>query len=256
MVKLSPFEIVKAARSTEKITTSDLIRNLVPDFFELHGDRGRLDDAAVIGGIGTLNGRPITIVGTQKGEDLAENINRHFGSAEPEGYRKILRLMKQAEKFHRPILALINTPGAYPDMNAEYHGQGSAIANCLLEEMQLQVPYLSIVIGEGGSGGALALACGNQVWMTEQSTYSVLSPEGYASIMWKDSSRVEEAAKALHLTPTELLNEQIIDRVIPEVRNAEDIHDLRKIIFAEFQKLEQLSATELVEQRYRRFRKY
>lgn len=116
--------------------------------------------------------------------------------------------------------------------------------------------YLSIVIGEGGSGGALALACGNQVWMTEQSTYSVLSPEGYASIMWKDSSRVEEAAKALHLTPTELLNEQIIDRVIPEVRNAEDIHDLRKIIFAEFQKLEQLSATELVEQRYRRFRKY
>lgn len=191
------YETVTAARSKDKVATADLINNIFSNFTEFHGDRQLSDDPAVIGGIALLNGTPVTVIGTQKGKNTAENIERHFGTVEPEGYRKAVRLMQQAEKFKRPVITFVNTPGAYPGMDAEYHGQGSAIANSLIVGMELRVPYISIIVGEGGSGGALALATGDTVWMMENSIYSVLSPEGYASIVWKDSKRVIEAIPAL-----------------------------------------------------------
>ncbi|KRL11124.1 carboxyltransferase subunit alpha [Schleiferilactobacillus perolens] len=250
------FAAVKAARSTAKIPIQTLIDDLVTDFFPLHGDRAGGDDPAMIGGIGQLREMPVTIVGIQKGTNTQENIDRHFGSALPEGYRKSLRLMKEAAKFHRPVLALINTPGAFPDKHSEDFGQGEAIARSLLEGMQLPTPILSIIVGEGGSGGALALACGDEVWMFEHSTYAILSPEGYASIMWKDAAKAPAAAAKLGLTPKELLAEHVVDRVITEVTNQTEAADLATAIHARLTTLLALPPAELLTRRQARYRKF
>lgn len=249
-------ETVTAARSKDKVATADLINNIFSNFTELHGDRQLSDDPAVIGGIALLNGTPVTVIGTQKGKNTAENIERHFGTVEPEGYRKAVRLMQQAEKFKRPVITFVNTPGAYPGMDAEYHGQGSAIANSLIVGMELRVPYISIIVGEGGSGGALALATGDTVWMMENSIYSVLSPEGYASIVWKDSKRVIEASEALKLTPEHLLEDGIIDKIVPEVVDQTSTQNLKQMLVTEVNRLSQFSADELVQRRHERFSKF
>ncbi|HBQ43802.1 MAG TPA: acetyl-CoA carboxylase carboxyl transferase subunit alpha [Lactobacillus acetotolerans] len=256
MDKNTAYQTVKAARSQDKILTSDLIKKLVDGFFELHGDRKAGDDPAVIAGIGYLADHPITVVGISKGKDTDSNIKRHFGSPTPEGYRKAIRVMKQAEKFHRPILALVNTPGAYPDVNSEYHGQGEAIAQCLLQGMQLKTPYISIILGEGGSGGAIALCCGDQVYMVKDSMYSVLSPEGYASIMWKDAKKAPAAAAEMGLTPQELLNDKIVDQVLPEIKSDQDIKKLAKFLNNKFTALEKLPVEELVSKRQQRYARY
>ena len=248
------YETVTAARSKDKVATADLINNIFSNFTEFHGDRQLSDDPAVIGGIALLNGTPVTVIGTQKGKNTAENIERHFGTVEPEGYRKAVRLMQQAEKFKRPVITFVNTPGAYPGMDAEYHGQGSAIANSLIVGMELRVPYISII--EGGSGGALALATGDTVWMMENSIYSVLSPEGYASIVWKDSKRVIEASEALKLTPEHLLEDGIIDKIVPEVVDQTSTQNLKQMLVTEVNRLSQFSADELVQRRHERFSKF
>ncbi|NEZ68644.1 carboxyltransferase subunit alpha [Pediococcus pentosaceus] len=250
------YETVTAARSKDKFATADLINNIFSNFTEFHGDRQLSDDPAVIGGIALLNGTPVTVIGTQKGKNTAENIERHFGTVEPEGYRKAVRLMQQAEKFKRPVITFVNTPGAYPGMDAEYHGQGSAIANSLIVGMELRVPYISIIVGEGGSGGALALATGDTVWMMENSIYSVLSPEGYASIVWKDSKRVIEASEALKLTPEHLLEDGIIDKIVPEVVDQTSTQNLKQMLVTEVNRLSQFSADELVQRRHERFSKF
>ncbi len=189
-------------------------KGIFDDFIELHGDRNFRDDGAVIGGIGRLNGQAVTVVGIQKGKNLQDNLNRNFGQPHPEGYRKALRLMKQAEKFGRPVVTFINTAGAYPGVGAEERGQGEAIARNLMEMSDLKVPIIAIIIGEGGSGGALALAVADKVWMLENTIYSILSPEGFATILWKDGSRSEEAAELMKITSGELLNMGIVDKVI------------------------------------------
>lgn len=250
------YETVTAARSKDKVATADLINNIFSNFTELHGDRQLSDDPAVIGGIALLNSIPVTVIGTQKGKNTAENIERHFGTVEPEGYRKAVRLMQQAEKFKRPVITFVNTPGAYPGMDAEYHGQGSAIANSLIVGMELRVPYISIIVGEGGSGGALALATGDSVWMMKNSIYSVLSPEGYASIVWKDSKRVIEASEALKLTPEHLLEDGIIDKIVPEVVDQTSTQNLKQMLVTEVNRLSQFSADELVQRRHERFSKF
>ena len=186
--------ILKEARDQGRLTALDFAKEIFDDFIELHGDRNFRDDGAVIGGIGRLNGQAVTVVGIQKGKNLQDNLNRNFGQPHPEGYRKALRLMKQAEKFGRPVVTFINTAGAYPGVGAEERGQGEAIARNLMEMSDLKVPIIAIIIGEGGSGGALALAVADKVWMLENTIYSILSPEGFATILWKDGSRSEEAA--------------------------------------------------------------
>ncbi|MEJ6348916.1 acetyl-CoA carboxylase carboxyl transferase subunit alpha [Holzapfeliella sp. He02] len=256
MTKQTAYDKVQAARHPSKITADELINAIFEDFIELHGDRHNKDDEAIKAGIGSLNHQPVTIIATQKGTDTKENIDRHFGSPEPQGYRKALRLMKEAERFNRPVITFINTPGAYPGVDAEYNGQGDAIAQCLIEGAQLSVPYLSVIYGEGGSGGALALACGDQVWMFENSTYSVLSPEGYAAILWKDAKLVEQASEELKLTPEQLLKEAIIDKIVPEVQDVPSAQKLKDLLVAEIDKLQALSTEDLLNQRKQRFRKF
>ena len=214
--EMSAWERVQTARSSERPTALDFINEIFADFEEFHGDRHYGDDGATVGGIAYLDGCPVTVIGQQKGRTTKDNIKRNFGMPSPEGYRKALRLMKQAEKFGRPIINFIDTPGAFPGMEAEEHGQGEAIARNLFEMSTLQVPVLSIVIGEGGSGGALALAVANEVWMLENATYTILSPEGFASILWKDSSKAPEAATLMKVTANELKKMGIIEKVIPE----------------------------------------
>lgn len=212
---------VKTARGMERPSSLTYIQYMFDDFMELHGDRAFRDDPAVVGGIAFLDGQPVTVIGIQKGNDPKECAERNFGMASPEGYRKALRLMKQAEKFHRPIITLINTSGAYPGMEAEERGQGEAIARNLYEMSSLTVPVLSVFIGEGGSGGALGLAVANEVWMLENSTYSILSPEGFASILWKDGKRAEEAAGVMCITADDLKRLGAIEKVIPEYGGAD-----------------------------------
>ena len=214
--EMSAWERVQTARSSERPTALDFINEIFADFEEFHGDRHYGDDGATVGGIAYLDGCPVTVIGQQKGRTTKDNIKRNFGMPSPEGYRKALRLMKQAEKFGRPIINFIDTPGAFPGMEAEEHGQGEAIARNLFEMSTLQVPVLSIVIGEGGSGGALALAVANEVWMLENATYTILSPEGFASILWKDSSKAPEAAALMKVTANELKKMGIIEKVILE----------------------------------------
>lgn len=254
------WEKVQAARSAERPTSLDYIEHLFDGFMELHGDRAFRDDGSIVGGIASFHGLPVTVIGQQKGKNTKENISRNFGMPYPEGYRKAQRLMKQAEKFGRPIICFVDTPGAFCGMEAEERGQGEAIARSLLEMSGLKVPILSIVIGEGGSGGALALAVGNEVWMLENSTYSILSPEGFASILWKDSSRAEEAAGKMRLTADDLKDLGIIEQVIGEEEpvTAESLPEVARrmdVRIEEFmEKYGKMSGEELVRQRYDRFR--
>ena len=250
--------ILKEARDQGRLTALDFAHGIFDDFIELHGDRNFRDDGAVIGGIGRLNGQAVTVVGIQKGKNLQDNLNRNFGQPHPEGYRKALRLMKQAEKFGRPVVTFINTAGAYPGVGAEERGQGEAIARNLMEMSDLKVPIIAIIIGEGGSGGALALAVADKVWMLENTVYSILSPEGFATILWKDGSRSEEAAELMKITSGELLNMGIVDKVIPErgYFTSEIIEAIKTAIIDELAELSQLSTEDLLDARYQRFRKY
>ena len=245
--------IVQLARSQDRLTTRDYAKKVFDDFIEFHGDRNFRDDGAIIGGIASLAGRPVTIVGIQKGKSLQDNLDRNFGQPHPEGYRKALRLMKQAEKFGRPVITFINTAGAFPGSGAEERGQGEAIARNLLEMSDLKVPVIAIINGEGGSGGALALAVADRVWMLENTMYSILSPEGFATILWKDSSRAPEAAELLKITSKDLLANGVIDKIIPE---EDTIALLKAALITELDALTSMTTEDLVEARYQRFRKY
>lgn len=250
--------IIKQARDQARLTALDFAKGIFEDFVELHGDRNFRDDGAVIGGVGRLGNQAVTVLGIQKGKNLQDNLKRNFGQPHPEGYRKALRLMKQAEKFGRPIVTFINTAGAYPGLGAEERGQGEAIARNLLEMSDLKVPIIAIIIGEGGSGGALALAVADRVWMLENSMYAVLSPEGFASILWKDGSRAMEAAELMKITSFELLKMGVVDQVIPErgYFAAELMEQVKAELIRELDQLQQLPLEDLLEQRYQRFRKY
>lgn len=255
---MSAYDKVIAARDANKITTVDYINHMFGDsFFELHGDRRYSDDKAVVAGLAMLHDMPVTVIGIEKGRNTKERMERNFGQAHPEGYRKALRLMKQAEKFHRPVLCFVDTSGAYPGIGAEERGQGQAIAENLMEMMTLKTPVLTIVVGEGGSGGALALAVADEVWMMENSVYSAISPEGCASILWKDSSKASQAAEALKLTAQDLFDLHVIERIIREPR-AEDaamFESLKLLIQRTFEKNLALTDEELTNARYERFRR-
>ncbi len=250
--------ILKEARDQGRLTTLEYADLIFDDFMELHGDRHFADDGAIVGGIARLEGRPVTVIGIQKGKNLQENLKRNFGQPNPEGYRKALRLMKQAEKFGRPVVTFINTAGAYPGVGAEERGQGEAIARNLLEMSDLKVPIIAIIIGEGGSGGALALAVADKVWMLEHSMYAILSPEGFASILWKDGSRAAEAAELMKITAGELYNMDVVDKVIPEhgYFSSEIVEMIKTNLIAELDELSKLPLEELLENRYQRFRKF
>ena len=251
-------KIVREAREQTRLTALDFATGIFDDFIELHGDRSFRDDGAIIGGIGWLGDQAVTVVGIQKGKSLQDNLNRNFGQPHPEGYRKALRLMKQAEKFGRPIVTFINTAGAYPGVGAEERGQGEAIARNLFEMSDLKVPIIAIIIGEGGSGGALALAVADRVWMLENSIYAVLSPEGFASILWKDGTRAMEAAELMKITSHELLEMEVVDKVISErgLSAKELLARVKNELQTEIEQLKQLPLEELLEERYQRFRKY
>ena len=251
-------KIVREAREQSRLTALDFANGIFDEFIELHGDRSFRDDGAVIGGIGWLGDQAVTVVGIQKGKSLHDNLKRNFGQPHPEGYRKALRLMKQAEKFGRPVVTFINTAGAYPGVGAEERGQGEAIARNLMEMSDLKVPIIAIIIGEGGSGGALALAVANRVWMLENSIYAVLSPEGFASILWKDGSRAMEAAELMKITSHELLEMGIVDKIIPEedFSSKELLACVKSELRAELDRLQGLPLEGLLEERYQRFRKY
>lgn len=257
---LTPWDKVQIARLSERPTALDFIEHVFEDFYELHGDRNFRDDAAIVGGIATFGGQPVTVIGQQKGRTTKDNIKRNFGMPYPEGYRKALRLMKQAEKFGRPIVCFVDTPGAFCGIEAEERGQGEAIARNLMEMAGITVPILSIVIGEGGSGGALAMAVGNEVWMMENSTYSVLSPEGFASILWKDSKRAMEASQVMKITAGDLKELGIIERIIPEgdkavIENMPEIGGYIQRKLASFlKKYMGMDGEALKNQRYERFR--
>ena len=251
-------KIVREAREQTRLTALDFATGIFDDFIELHGDRSFRDDGAIIGGIGWLGDQAVTVVGIQKGKSLQDNLNRNFGQPHPEGYRKALRLMKQAEKFGRPIVTFINTAGAYPGVGAEERGQGEAIARNLFEMSDLKMPIIAIIIGEGGSGGALALAVADRVWMLENSIYAVLSPEGFASILWKDGTRAMEAAELMKITSHELLEMEVVDKVISErgLSAKELLARVKNELQTEIEQLKQLSLEKLLEERYQRFRKY
>ena len=258
--KKSAWEHVSLARSKERPTGKDYLPWLFDYFTELHGDRLFGDDPALVGGIAYLAGKPVTVIAQEKGNGTKENIAHNFGMVSPEGYRKSLRLMKQAEKFHRPVICLVDTPGAFCGLEAEERGQGEAIARNLYELSSLKVPVLSIVIGEGGSGGALALAAGDQVWMMENSIYSILSPEGFASILWKDSTRAKEAAEVMKLTAVDLKDLGIIEQVIPENQPltrenmADTMEELKNRIEEFLETYQLLDPEKLLNKRYKRFR--
>ncbi|MBR5319737.1 MAG: acetyl-CoA carboxylase carboxyltransferase subunit alpha [Peptococcaceae bacterium] len=255
--KVQPYARVLAARAKNRPTSQSFIANLTDDFLEFHGDRRFGDDGAIIAGIARINDLPVTVIGIEKGITLQESIKRNFGAAHPEGYRKALRLMKQAEKFNRPVLCIVDTSGAYCGIGAEERGQGQAIAENLMEMMTLKTPVISLLIGEGGSGGALALAVADQVWMMENSVYSVISPEGCASILWKDSQKMQEAAEHLKLTAQDLFEMGVVERVIPEssAKEFDKVYALLKtMLYDSFQSAMQKPTDELVAKRYQRFR--
>lgn len=258
---IDAWERVQLSRRNDRPVGSDYIRALFTDFVELHGDRCFADDRAVIGGIALFHGMPVTVIAQAKGSNTKENIDRHFGMPSPEGYRKALRLMRQAEKFHRPVICFVDTPGAFCGLEAEERGQGEAIARSIYEMSALKTPVLSIVIGEGGSGGALAMATADEVWMLENSVYSILSPEGFASILWKDSKRAKEAAAVMRMTAEELKEQGIIELVFaePEQYTTEHMQDVIEHLDKEMLRfLEQYGAysvEELTDHRYERFRR-
>ena len=256
----SAFERVKLARDNKRPTGLDYIKNIFKGFIEFHGDRRYADDPAIVGGIAKLDSTPVTVIAIEKGHTAKERTYRNFGMPQPEGYRKALRLMKQAEKFHRPVICLVDTPGAFCGMEAEERGQGEAIARNLYEMSSLKTPVLTIVISEGGSGGALALAVADEVWMMQNAIYSILSPEGFASILWKDGKRAPEAAEVMKLTARDLKELGIVEEIVaePEEFTVETLPavcgDLRRKILKFMGKYAELDAEELVEERYRRFR--
>lgn len=259
--EMTAWERVQTARDSKRPVSLDYIKEIFDSFMELHGDRAFRDDGAIIGGLALLDGQPITVIGIQKGRNTKENIGRNFGMPSPEGYRKTLRLMKQAEKFQRPIITFIDTPGAFCGVEAEERGQGEAIARNLLEMAALKVPVLSIVIGEGGSGGALALGVGNEVWMLENAIYSILSPEGFASILWKDSKKAKEASEVMKITAEDLKKLGIIEQVIPEETAASKENlpvlckDMKERMKDFLRRMEGMTGQEIAEHRYNRFRR-
>lgn len=256
----SAWDTVLLSRKADRPAATDYIDAIFDDFMEFHGDRYFRDDGAVVGGIAAFCGIPVTVIGQQKGKNTKENIKRNFGMPSPEGYRKALRLMKQADKFGRPIICFVDTPGAFCGLEAEERGQGEAIARNLFEMADLKVPVLSIVIGEGGSGGALAMAVANEVWMMENSIYSILSPEGFASILWKDSKKASDAAKVMKITADDLYERGLIEQIIPEYEPAceenigEIAEDITGLLACFLKKYETMSDLEIKNQRYERFR--
>lgn len=259
---MNAWDKVTAARQMKRLASVDYIDTIFDEFMEMHGDRYFRDDPAIVGGFAYLDGQPVTVIGVHKGKDLKDCAYRNYGMPSPEGYRKAIRLMKQAEKFNRPIITFVNTSGAYPGKEAEENGQGEAIARNLYEMSGIKVPILCLMIGEGGSGGALALAVGNEVWMMENATYSILSPEGFASILWKDGKRAKEAAEVMKITAQDLKELQVVDDIIPEFGGADEDAltsianymkgNMKKFLKAQNGKTgEQLSA-----ERYDRFRKF
>ena len=254
---MGAYEKVLLARAKDRPTGLSYIQNIFEDFIELHGDRRFADDPAIVGGIATLNGEPVTVIAMEKGKDMRERVKRNFGSPNPEGYRKALRLMEQAEKFHRPVVCFVDTSGAFCGMGAEERGQGQAIAENLVTMAGLQVPVVSVLIGEGGSGGALALAVSDRVWILENAVYSVISPEGCASILWKDSKKVKDAADCLRLTAQDMMELGVVEQVIPEEKDFTQTYaHLKEELEGTLSQLKALPVEELLEQRYQRFRKY
>ena len=255
--KVNAYTRVLAARANDRNMGGYYLSRMIDDFVELHGDRRFGDDGAIVGGVGMLNGIPVTAIAMERGATVEERIQRHFGCPTPEGYRKALRLMKEAEKFKRPIICFIGSPGAYCGIDAEERGQGEAIAENLFEMMGIKTPIISVVVGEGGSGGALALGVCDTTVMLENSVYSVISPEGCASILWKDSSKASDAADALKLTADDLYSFDIVEKVIDEKdKSAEEIcSDLKNYLVEELEKKQVLSIEQLLEDRYNKFRK-
>ena len=255
-----PADRVRIARMESRPTTKEYIEAMIEDFLPLGGDRACSEDEAIIGGIGSFHGIPVTVIGHQKGRSLEENLKRRFGMPNPDGYRKALRLMKQAEKVHRPIITFVDTPGAYPGKEAEERGQGSAIAECLKTLSRVSVPVISVFIGEGGSGGALAIGICDRMIMLENAIYSILSPEGFASILWKDGTRWEEASEVMRLTAPDLKKMNVCDVIVPEP--GEGAHEQRPFVFAEVEKevaqalteLQRIRRKDIAELRYRRLR--
>ncbi len=259
--KIEPYDRVLLARHEKRPKAKDFIENIIKDPIYLHGDRLFADDKSIVGGIGYLDDIPVSFIGTNKGKNVEENVEYNFGMPKPEGYRKALRLMKQAEKFNRPIITFIDTPGAYPGVDAEERGQGEAIARNMLEMGSLKVPIISVITGEGGSGGALALAVADKIIMMENSVFSILSPEGFATILWKDGSRHKEATKVMKLTAKDLYDYKIVDQVIEEdiSFSIEGFQDnftrLKKVMISEFRNLMKKSSDELVGKRQDKYRK-
>ncbi|MCA1032326.1 acetyl-CoA carboxylase carboxyl transferase subunit alpha [Bacillus timonensis] len=259
--QMKPWDRVQLARHPERPTTLDYISHLFTNFIECHGDRFYGDDEAIVAGIAKFHGLPVTVIGHQRGKDTKENIRRNFGMPHPEGYRKALRLMKQAEKFNRPIICFIDTKGAYPGKAAEERGQSEAIAKNLFEMAGLTVPIVCIVIGEGGSGGALALGVGNHIHMLENSTYSVISPEGAAALLWKDAGLARKAAESMRITAPDLKDLGVIDEIIPEVKggahrdiSAQASH-IENMLINSLLELRKLNKEELVSHRYNKYKK-
>lgn len=257
---LSPWEKTTISRMVERPTALDYIERIFENFIEFHGDRNFGDDSAIVGGIAKLNGTPVTVIAQQKGRNTKENIKRNFGMPNPEGYRKALRLMKQAEKFKRPVICFVDTKGAFCGIGAEERGQGEAIAKNLINMAELKTPIISIIIGEGGSGGALAMAVADEVWMLQHSIYSILSPEGFASILWKDASRAREAAGVMKITAEDLKSFGIIDKIIEEPLGGahKDIdkmsQNLKDNIIKSILTLKNKDISNLTQERYDKFR--
>lgn len=258
---LSAWDRVYLARHADRPKAQDYIELLFNDFYEMHGDRKYGDDAAIIGGIATFKGMPVTVIAQSKGKTLEENLKKNFGMVNPEGYRKAIRLAKQAEKFHRPIITLVDTSGAYPGKGAEERGQAQAIAECLFEFSNLKTPVICVVLSEGGSGGALALSIGDRIVMLENAIYSILSPEGFASILWKDDSRVKEAAEVMKLTSFDLLEKGIIDAIVKEPLGGAQkcielvVNQLEQYISEELNNLMKKKEKTLLDERYIKYRK-
>lgn len=260
MAKKTAWDIVMLARDSQRPKAKDYIENIVDDFIEFHGDRCFGDDKSIIAGIGRINGIAVTIIGQEKGSSTKEKMEINFGMTNPEGYRKALRLMKQAEKFHRPVITFVDTPGAYPGLGAEERGQGEAIARNLMEMSRLKTPIISIVIGEGSSGGALAISLGDKIAMLENSVYSVLSPEGFASILYKDATKNKEASEKMKITAKDLKKLGIIDDIIKEKddkkENLEFVStEMKEYITKTLNKLNKLDIEDLLNLRYEKYRK-
>ena len=257
---ISAWEKVEIARNPKRKTALEYIENIFDDFIELHGDRHFSDDKAIVCGLARIGKQNYTIIAEQKGRTTKENIERNFGMPNPESYRKAIRFMKQTEKFNRPIITFIDTKGAYPGIGAEERGQGEAIARSMFEMAKVTVPVISIVIGEGSSGGALAIGVSNKIYMMEHAIYSILSPEGYSSILWKDSTRYKEAAEKMKLTAKDLYDLKIIDNIIEEPIKYEEntfknvTTEIKKLIINDINEMKKLSKEKLVEQRYKKFR--